>query len=207
MVVSVRLCGKYRLRGLVVVGSAQTAGIRLIAATMKNIQKLIPLVREFYRHFDYPYDRHHKTVVVRHLIRDRSAGRLWLIEDKGRFVGYVLLAFSFSLEFNGRIAFIDELFVVSTARRKGVGAKALELVEKACVRLGINALRLETEAHNNRATALYLRSGYLDHGRHLMTKELKGSVSRPTSQTAAWGDRRHAQGRSRRVSEQDHEPR
>ena len=54
MVVSVRLCGKYRLRGLVVVGSAQTAGIRLIAATMKNIQKLIPLVREFYRHFDYP---------------------------------------------------------------------------------------------------------------------------------------------------------
>jgi ribosomal protein S18 acetylase RimI-like enzyme len=48
----------------------------------------------------------------------------------------------------------------------------LKLVETLCFRLGMKAVRLESEANNKRATAFYARSGYTDHGRRLMTKQL-----------------------------------
>jgi ribosomal protein S18 acetylase RimI-like enzyme len=46
--------------------------------------------------------------------------------------------------------------------------------EDACLRLGVRALHLETDRTNPRAAALYARHGYVDHGRHLMTKTLGG---------------------------------
>ena len=147
--------------------------IHLVAAKAKDISLLLPFVRAFYDHFSYPYDEKEKITGLRQIIRNRSVGRLWLIRHKGKNIGYVLLAFSFSLEFNGRIAFIDELFVEPSGRQKGVGATVLKQVENICVRLGIRTVRLEIEASNKRATALYARSGYIEHGRHLMSKEIK----------------------------------
>ena len=153
--------------------SPDSAGnLRLVAVTAGGMKRLMPFVRAFYEHFDYPYEEREKVPVLQEMLRDRSLGRLWLIEHEGRDVGYVLLAFSFSLEFNGRIAFIDELFITPSCRQKGVGAGVLRKVEDACLRLGIHVLRLESEAHNERATALYARVGYVDHGRRLLSKRL-----------------------------------
>src|SRR4051812_18287649 len=45
------------------------------------------------------------------LIDDHSAGRIFVIRAGGQNVGYAILVFSFSVEFGGRTAFIDELFI------------------------------------------------------------------------------------------------
>lgn len=153
--------------------SSDSAGrLRLVAVTAGGMKRLIPFVRAFYEHFGYPYDEQEKVSVLREMLRNKSLGRLWLIEHEGKEVGYVLLAFSFSLEFNGRVAFVDELFITPSCRQKGVGAGVLGEIENVCLRLGIQVLRLESEAHNKRATALYARVGYIDHGRHLLSKRL-----------------------------------
>src|SRR3954453_20425458 len=44
------------------------------------------------------------------LLSDPSVGRIWLIKDGERTVGYVALTLCYSIEFGGRIAFIDEVF-------------------------------------------------------------------------------------------------
>jgi GNAT superfamily N-acetyltransferase len=156
-------------------GSDPAEKLRLVAIRPEGVERLIPFVRAFYEQFDYPYDEQEKVSVLRGMLRDGSLGRLWLIRHGGEDAGYVLLAFSFSLEFDGRIAFVDELFIKPSRRQKGVGAAVLEKVENICLRLGIRVLRLESEAHNSRATALYGRLGYVDHGRHLMSKHLTRS--------------------------------
>ena len=144
--------------------------LQLIAVNAIEITRLMPFVRAFYHHFDYPYNEEEKASVLRQILHDESIGRLWLIRHEGKEVGYVLVAFSFSLELGGRIAFIDELFIDSSCRKKGVGAAVLKKAENICLNMGIRAIRLETEPHNQRATDLYARLGYIDHGRHLMTK-------------------------------------
>jgi hypothetical protein len=45
------------------------------------------------------------------LTNDSSRGGLWLICDGDMAVGYVALTFGYSLEFYGRDAFIDEIYV------------------------------------------------------------------------------------------------
>lgn len=148
--------------------------IKLAAVQEQDLPVLLPFIREFYTHFNYSYDETQKCGVIRHLISDASLGRIYLIYLDQKPIGYVLIAFFFSLEFGGPIAFLDELFLEPAGRQKGVGSHVLAEVERLCAGLGMRAVRLESEAHNPRATALYARSGYHDHKRHLMTKVITG---------------------------------
>jgi ribosomal protein S18 acetylase RimI-like enzyme len=160
------------LKGTFVTQPISDSPVRLVSAKLTDLDAIIPFVREFYAHFKYPFVKAQKRDVLKALILNRTLGRILLIEHNGKRIGYVLIAFSFGLEFNGPVAFIDELFIEPSERQKGVGSQVLKQVEALCFRLGMKAVRLESEANNKRATALYARSGYHDHGRRLMTKLL-----------------------------------
>jgi GNAT superfamily N-acetyltransferase len=146
--------------------------ILLEPAQQKDISVLLPFVRQFYHHFRYPYHEAQKTDALMHFIQDESLGRILIVRNNENAIGYVLIAFCFSLEFNGVIAFVDELFIEPSSRQKRAGSQVLEQVEKLCDSLSMKAVRLESEADNSRATALYARTGYHDHKRRLMTKLL-----------------------------------
>jgi GNAT superfamily N-acetyltransferase len=109
----------------------------------------------------------------RRLVHDASLGRVWLIEDGGRSVGYIVLTWGFTIEYEGRVGLIDELFVDREHRSRGLGARAIKVAEDACRERGIGALQLEVARANTRAQELYRREGFVDHDRYLMTKELK----------------------------------
>jgi GNAT superfamily N-acetyltransferase len=143
-------------------------------AAPDNLDLLIQFVREFYE-----VDRHHfDEAVVRNgllqLLNDASLGRLWLIVVDGEAVGYTILGFSFSLEFRGRDAFVDELYLREEYRGCGLGTRTLQFVEETALSLGIKCLHLEVERENVKAQQVYHRCGYRDHDRYLMTKWLKG---------------------------------
>ncbi len=106
------------------------------------------------------------------LASDRAFGRLFVIESDGKAAGYLAVTFGFSLEFGGRDAFVDELYVIREARGRGLGTAALEAAEQACREEGIGALHLEVAHENTKAKALYERHGFVEHLRHLMTKRL-----------------------------------
>lgn len=135
-----------------------------------DLSTLMPLVQAFYRHFSYPFDLKEKMAALRQLVESRSIGRVWRIRQGDEDIGYVLVAFTFSLEYGGRVAMIDELYVNQEGRQTGIGSMVLNKVELICQRIGINIFQLETEPHNQRATALYNRLGYRDYGRNLLTK-------------------------------------
>jgi ribosomal protein S18 acetylase RimI-like enzyme len=147
--------------------------VMLAPAQQKDIDTLLPFIRQFYHHFNYPFHEGPKIDALRHFVQDESLGHLMIIKQGEKAIGYVLIVFCFSLEFNGSIAFVDELFIEPSGRQKKVGSQVLAQVESLCASLGMKAVRLESEADNDRATALYARSGYHNHKRHLMTKLLK----------------------------------
>ncbi|MCP4369735.1 MAG: GNAT family N-acetyltransferase [Deltaproteobacteria bacterium] len=104
---------------------------------------------------------------------DPSLGRAWLIYDAHEPIGYVILTLGYSLEYHGRDAFVDELFIKAGHRGQGVGRKVMQFVEAEAGKLGINALHLEVEYANKRAQALYHKMGFEDHKRYLLTKWLE----------------------------------
>ncbi len=149
-----------------------TSSILLVPVNGSNLDIAMRFVRQFYEHFNYPFDQNRKREVLAKFIVDESLGRVWLIEQAGVAVGYAIVAFSFSLELNGRSAFLDEFFIESSSRSGGVGASVLREIELWCSSVGVMTVRLEADVSNERATALYLSSGYEDLQRRLLTKFL-----------------------------------
>jgi GNAT superfamily N-acetyltransferase len=91
---------------------------------------------------------------------DSSLGRIWLVRCAGEVVGYAALTYGYSIEFQGRDAFVDELFLVPQARGRGVGSEVLGRVRKEAIALGIVALHLEVARDNGQARRLYERWGF-----------------------------------------------
>ncbi len=137
-----------------------------------TVDAILPFVEEFYAHFHYAFVAEDKRSQLEAFVDMHSVGRLLSIACDGTLVGYAVIAFSYGLEFGGRVAFVDELFVRPAVRSTGLGQEALAHIEAVCASCGMRALRLEVEASNPRAAALYLRNGYVDHNRCLLTKRL-----------------------------------
>ena len=140
------------------------------AAGHADMDVLLALRREFCRHLEIAFDEQRAGGALACLLNDQSLGRVWLIDSGGATVGYLVLIFSHSLEFDGRDAFVDELYIAEDHRRKGLGGLALRLVEDTCRTMGVRALHLEVNRENHRARAVYEKAGFEDRNNHLLTK-------------------------------------
>ena len=137
-------------------------------AELEDIQRLLPLMRDFYLFERLDYEESRQRRLLSQLISEKDLGRLILFDDGG-LVGYMVLGFGFSLEFHGRDCFVDEFYVVAEKRGQGIGTSAVEFALSTCRELGIKALHLEADHFNLRGHELYRRLGFKDHDRHLMT--------------------------------------
>jgi len=106
------------------------------------------------------------------LVKNASLGQVWLVCVGEKVVGYLVLTFGYSLEFGGRDAYVDELFISPTHRRRGLGNRALGFAESVLSALGIRAIHLEVKRGNESAQWLYISVGFEDLGRRFLTKRV-----------------------------------
>lgn len=143
------------------------------AAGDADVPHLLDLMAAFYAEDGTaPFVREPVERALRALLRDPERGLVWLIERDGAPAGYLVVTWGFSLEFHGRDGYIDELYVAPAHRSAGVGGRAIALAEEACRARGVTALHLEVDLGNERAHALYRRSGFAERGHRLMTKRV-----------------------------------
>ena len=146
--------------------------VRVEPATPDDLEDLLPLMREFYAGERLPFDEAVLRRALAKLWLEPLHGAVWLARVEGHPVGYGVLCCGFSLEYRGRDAFVDELFVRPDRRNAGIGGHILDAMEAACRESGIEALHLEVDHDNPDGRRLYVRRGFVDHERHLMTKWL-----------------------------------
>jgi len=85
------------------------------------------------------------------------------------------MTFDYSLEYRGKGAWLDELFVKPAFRGKGIGSEALEFFENTAREQVVSVIHLEVN-HGNPALELYRKLGFEDHPRYLMSKWLVNSA-------------------------------
>ena len=106
------------------------------------------------------------------LLAADGAGAVSLALEGERAVGYAALCFGFSIEYRGRDAFVDELYVAPAARGKGVGRALLRALEAEARAASVRTLHLEVEQRNAGARTLYVDEGFRPTGRELLSKRL-----------------------------------
>jgi len=147
--------------------------IAIQRATLADVDLLLLLMRHMQN--DDPWSEPFDELIVRknlsELLQNAAYGVIYLARDQQSPVAYLVICFDFSLEYRGKGAWVDELFVEPTHRGQGIGTRLLDLAESASLENGAQTLHLEV-SHGNRAIELYRRRGFVDHHRYLMTKWL-----------------------------------
>ena len=141
-------------------------------ANLSHFDELLVLVAEFHEIAHLPFSVSGTGDALRGLLENQQLGCVLMARESSMPVGCVVVGFGYSLEFGGRDAFIDELYVRPAFQARGIGTALLREAEKFASQLGVNALHLESDFDNPRATALYKSKAYHQHPRFLMTKWL-----------------------------------
>ena len=133
-----------------------------------DISIITQMMQDFYAIDNYPMDVEVAKTLFQEFISNEHLGKSWLMYSKNEIVGYIILAFIFSFEYGGKIAFVDELFIKETARGKGFGKEAIQFIQQEVPKLSLKLLYLEVEPHNENAQKLYLAHDFELHNRKLM---------------------------------------
>ncbi|MBQ8372220.1 MAG: GNAT family N-acetyltransferase [Clostridia bacterium] len=81
----------------------------------------------------------------------------YIFENGEEIQGYAMIAKSFSTEFGRTCIWIEDIYVKEEHRGSGIGSLFLDYVEK---KYSKSVLRLEVEAENKRAVAVYKKCGF-----------------------------------------------
>lgn len=155
---------------------AQTEGeraqieLRLMDAT--ELEPLLDMMQEFNELEDIPWSRQEVTPAVVRLLGAPELGLIAHIIERDTVCGYLVLTWGFDLEWNGRDAFLTELYLLPQTRGRGLGRKALPLIEQLAREHGARALHLMVRPENLAAVQLYRGAGYSSPPRTFLTKDL-----------------------------------
>lgn len=150
--------------------TAERIKVTITLATLADEGVVRELMTEFYAHEGLVFDEARTLGAFRTLVADPNLGRVWIFRVDSEAAGYLAVTVCYSLEFAGRYALVDELYVREAHRGRGIATRALELAAEACRELDLSALRLEVDVWNTRARDLYQRLGFTLQERHMMSR-------------------------------------
>lgn len=137
-----------------------------------DIPVILEMMQGFYALDDYPFNAVAAKENLIEFIRNADLGRLFLLINSESIIGYITLTFGYSFVYGGRDAFIDEFFIKEAYRNQGVGKSTMGFIREASQGLGVKALHLEVENHNEYASKLYLNEDFKANNRTLLTKRI-----------------------------------
>ena len=129
-------------------------------AASTDLEGLLPMVRDFHAHegIALPDEDRRRAVAEALATPDRAA--ILVAEGALGLQGYGVVAFSVSVEFGGRTAIVDELYVDPHLRGRGIGTGLLEKAQRLAELSGAKALLLEVADVNPEAARLYQARGF-----------------------------------------------
>jgi ribosomal protein S18 acetylase RimI-like enzyme len=146
---------------------------RFVPLESGDVERVLPFMARLYEQDHLDYDAVRAVRVCEWLLANPVWGGIWRVEVDGRDAGYMAATVASSIEFHGKLAFLDELYIAPEFRSRGLGPAAVEHVAAWARARGFAALRLEVATENLHAQHVYRRAGFLlQNDRRLMTKWL-----------------------------------
>ena len=139
-------------------------------ADIADFSSVSQLMVAFHAESGMRLQRRRSLAALAQLLESPMLGVAYVAAKDSTIVAYLLLTLGFSIEYYGRDAFIDELYVSNAHRRRGIATRLVCRAIRDCQALRVKAVHLEVERSNNTARELYRTFGFDDHDRLLMTR-------------------------------------
>jgi GNAT superfamily N-acetyltransferase len=145
--------------------------MRIEMARAGDSNAVVDLLGEQFREHGIELAQEQLSVAVQGMLSDAARGGILLAYDPEP-VGVAVLAFTWTLEHGGLVAWLDELFVVPDYRGRGIGGALLRRALGVAAERGCRAVDLEVDAEHARAERLYEREGFVWLSRRRWAKRL-----------------------------------
>jgi GNAT superfamily N-acetyltransferase len=129
-------------------------------ATILDLDTLAPLFDGYRQFYGQPADLPRAHAFLAERVRQHESLILLARDEHGEGVGFTQLYPLFSSVRTVRTWLLNDLFVVSSARRQGVAAGLLDAAAEQARALGAASLSLSTAVGNAPAQALYESKGW-----------------------------------------------
>ncbi len=142
--------------------------IYLRVAEESDLDRVLTYVRAYHEFEGIAHSAVNATSAVQPLLGRSTLGRVWLICRGSQPIGHIAICFGYSIEFCGRDAVVDEMYILPEHRGKGFGKAVLALVKSEATLLGVKALHLEVARSNESAQNLYKSAGFAPRERYFV---------------------------------------
>jgi len=96
---------------------------------------------------------------------------VYVVEEGGKLIAFAAFSVRDVIRYPRPIAELDELFVSAHHRKKGIGSKLMEQIEKKAKELNCHRIFIESHYDRKAAHAFYEALDYLNYG-HYFIKDL-----------------------------------
>ncbi|MBF6571559.1 MAG: GNAT family N-acetyltransferase [Candidatus Binataceae bacterium] len=152
--------------------SGESNDIKFVRARPADFAELLTLIRAYYRHDGIRFRPRLVEPALSRLLRSPRFGRIWLMRDGSKPIGYVAFTFHYDVEFGGVQGVITDLFIRSAYRGKKLGARAIGVIDAHCRSRGIGSMELQIVHGNRIAERFYRKIGFRKLDRGIMAREL-----------------------------------
>jgi GNAT superfamily N-acetyltransferase len=131
-----------------------------VVETETQLHRLLPLMRAYCTFYAVAPSDASLLLMSRALMADPlREGKQFLATDGGEAVGFATLFWSWASTIAGRVGVMNDLFVLDTARGRGVGTALIDASAQACRERGALRMVWQTALDNRSAQSLYDRVG------------------------------------------------
>jgi ribosomal protein S18 acetylase RimI-like enzyme len=142
-------------------------------AKPEHLGTLLPLVAAFHAEEGIERTDAAREAAIAPLLEGIPYGAVYIIGPTRAPIGYIVVSFSWSVEFGGMDGFVDEIYIRPAVRGRGIATEVLTELPKTLAEAGIKAIHLEVDRENEPAQRLYARARFKPRLNYvLMSKEL-----------------------------------
>ena len=137
-------------------------------ATPDDLDRLMALVTAFHAEEGIEATAETRRAALAPLLEGIPHGAAYLIGPARAPIGYIVITFSWSVEFGGLDGFIYEIYLRPAVRRRGIAGDVLATLPAELARAGLKSIHLEVNRQNTGAQRLYERAGFKPKDDYLM---------------------------------------
>lgn len=122
--------------------------------------RVLSLVAAFHAEQGFELDPAQRRAAIHPLLSGSPYGSVYLIGPQRAPIGYVAVTFTWSLEYGGLDAALDEVYLRPGVRGRGIASEVVSAICKRLFEAGVQLIDLEVDRDNAAARRLYQRMGF-----------------------------------------------
>lgn len=129
-------------------------------ATSDDAPRLLTLIAAFHAECGIERSDEQREAALMPLLQGSPLGAAWLFGPAKAPTGYTIITFGWSMEMGGMDAFIDELFIRPSVRKRGIASEVLMAISSSLAGVDVKALHLEVDRSDDATQRLYTRAHF-----------------------------------------------